>query len=235
MKWTKLIILLIIIVSCKSNNDILPPNVVVTSAMKNVMWKGELDGKIKLDTLNKNGLYGLGPTAFLDGEILINDGRVFVSKVINDSAMVVKENNIASAPFFVHTNIKVWDTLLLQKDVKSINDLQTLLDNETKNIKKPYPFKLIGSVSKANIHVQNLPKGTKVSNPTEAHQGQVNYQIENNDVEIVGFFSRNHKGIFTHHDTFLHMHLITKDHLKMGHLDNVIFEDIILLMPKTLN
>lgn len=29
--------------------------------------------------------------------------------------------------------------------------------------------------------------------------------------------------IFTHHDTYLHMHLITKDLKKMGHLDQVSF------------
>jgi acetolactate decarboxylase len=37
----------------------------------------------------------------------------------------------------------------------------------------------------------------------------------------IGFFSTEHKAIFTHHDTFLHMHLITTDRQKMGHLDEV--------------
>ncbi len=50
-------------------------------------------------------------------------------------------------------------------------------------------------------------------------------------VDIVGFFSTEHKTIFTHHDTFMHLHLITKDKLMMGHLDNAVFKDITLYFP----
>src|SRR5690606_38154032 len=83
----------------------------------------------------------------------------------------------------------------------------------------PFMFKLAGTVEEATIHIVNLPKGSTVSSPAEAHQGQVNYKLNNEESEIMGFFSTQHKTIFTHHDTFLHMHLITKDRKKMGHLD----------------
>lgn len=40
----------------------------VVGAMRNVMWKGELQGTIALDTIeNKEHLYGLGPVEFLAG------------------------------------------------------------------------------------------------------------------------------------------------------------------------
>ena len=91
-----------------------------------------------------------------------------------------------------------------------------------------------GQIDSAKIHILNLPKGTKVSSPEEAHQGQINYAIGNSEVEIVGFFSTEHKGIFTHHDSNVHMHLITTDRRKMGHLDKVLFGsgDIKLYLPK---
>ena len=85
-------------------------------------------------------------------------------------------------------------------------------------------YKLSGAVERAMIHIVNLPKGSKVSSPDDAHKGQVNYLIKNEQADIVGFFSTEHKAIFTHHDTYLHMHLITKDRQKMGHLDEVLFE-----------
>jgi len=72
-----------------------------------------------------------------------------------------------------------------------------------------FKFKLIGQVSSAIIHIQSLPKGTKVSSPDEAHQGQTNYNIANEDPEIIGFFSTEHTGVFIYHDSYLHMHLIT--------------------------
>jgi acetolactate decarboxylase len=51
-------------------------------------------------------------------------------------------------------------------------------------------------------------------------------------VEVVGFFSTEHKGIFTHHDSFLHMHLISSDEKEMGHLDELEIESMKLYLPK---
>lgn len=71
-----------------------------------------------------------------------------------------------------------------------------------------------------------------VSSPDVAHQGQVNYTLENEAVDIVGFFSTAHKGVYTHHDSFVHMHIITKDERMMGHLDAIDMETMVLYLPK---
>jgi acetolactate decarboxylase len=80
---------------------------------------------------------------------------------------------------------------------------------------------LKGELDFAKIHVVNLPKGSIVHSPEEAHVGQANYSIKNRNAEIIGFFSTEHQTIFTHHSTFLHMHLITDDLLNMGHVDDL--------------
>ena len=205
----------------------------VVGAMKNVMWKGELAGTIHLDTVaTKQGLYGLGPESFLTGELLINNGKSYVSRVTSDSTMVVEKTFDVSAPFFVYTTVQEWDTLPLPNAIKTIKDLETFIDTKTTEFKRPFAFRLNGNVKQANLHVQNLPEGTSVSSPDEAHQGQVNYTLENEAVDIVGFFSTAHKGIFTHHDSFVHMHIITKDERMMGHLDAVAIEKMVLYLPK---
>lgn len=64
----------------------------IVGAMKNVMWKGELGSSINLDTItDKNGLYAIGPESYLTGELLINNGKSYVSKVTSDSTMTVKK------------------------------------------------------------------------------------------------------------------------------------------------
>ena len=241
MKYKNLlvIVLSLIVFSCNSNKknsetSASKNEVKIVGAMKDVMWKGKLDGKILLDTIsNKKGLYGLGPESFLTGEILINNGTTYTSKVLSDSTMIVEKSAKTSAPFFVYANVNEWNAVKLPSSVTSIKDLETFIDSETKDKKRPFTFKLDGNISKATIHIQNLPKGTKVSSPKEAHQGQINYQLESEDVEIIGFFSTEHQGIFTHHDSFLHMHLISKDKTKMGHLDDVVFNEMSLLLPKS--
>jgi len=225
----------ITLISCKSTEKKFENSstVQVVGAMKNVMWKGELAGTINLDTIkDKKGLYGIGPVEYLTGELLIIDGKSYVSTVTTDTTMDVKETYQVKAPFLVYANQTDWNIEDLPSNIKTIKELEAFIDKKTLDFKRPFVFKLKGQVNNAEIHIQNLPKGTKVSSPEEAHQGQTNYFLKNSEVEIVGFFSTEHKGIFTHHDSNVHMHLITTDRKKMGHLDELEIGKIKLYLPK---
>ncbi|HMQ08092.1 MAG TPA: acetolactate decarboxylase [Saprospiraceae bacterium] len=194
--------------------------VIVVGEMKNVMRKGQLHGNIYLDTISrKDNLYGLGPVEDLAGEILIIGGRSYKSSVLSDTEMHVEETYDIKAPFFGYANISDWKELTLPDSIQSLEQLEIYLDKTTKLSARPFMFKLSGIVEYASIHIVNLPKGTKVNSPEEAHKGLVSYTINNEASDIIGFFSTDHKTIFTHHDTWLHMHLITADRQKMGHLD----------------
>jgi acetolactate decarboxylase len=197
----------------------------IVGEMKNVMWKGQLYGNIKLDTIyNKTNLYGLGPVEYLSGEILIIDGKAYKSTVVSDTTMKVEETYDIKAPFFGYANISRWTQQTLPDSIHTMQQLEQYLDKVTKSSPRPFMFKLSGTVEQATIHIVNLPKGSKVSSPNEAHNGQKNYELINEPSEIIGFFSTNHKAVFTHHDTYLHMHLMTTNLQKMGHLDEVLFK-----------
>ena len=231
-------ILTIVIFGCnsdqkKTNLKETYSDINIVGAMKNVMWKGELGRSIRLDTIsNKKGLYGLGPESYLTGELLINNGQIYVSKVKSDSTMTVEKTFDVSAPFLVYANVTEWNKIELASSIKSIKDIEKLVDERTAEFKRPFAFKLKGKILKAIIHIQNLPHGTKVSSPKEAHQGQTNYELKDEEVTIIGFFSTEHKGVFTHHDSNIHLHLITKDASKMGHLDELEIENMKLYLPK---
>lgn len=224
-KTTLLGLTILTLTSCSSKAQQTTNGVKIIGEMKNVMWKGQLYGNIKLDTItNKTNLYGLGPVEYLSGEILIIDGKSYISTVVFDTTMKVEETYNINAPFFGYANISKWTEQVLPDSIQTIQQLETYLDKVTKNSPRPFMFKLSGTVEQATIHIVNLPKGSKVSSPDEAHKGQKNYELKNEQSEIIGFFSTEHKAIFTHHDTFLHMHLITADRQKMGHLDEVLFK-----------
>jgi len=203
------------------------PDIKSVGAMMNVKWKGQLQSTILLDTISeKEGLYGLGPQSYLKGELLINNGKMYLSKVASDTSMIVTQPSSVGAPFFVYGNVVEWQTLNLNEEVSDIPSLEGYIDSHTKSFKRPFAFKLTGRIDQAQIHIQNLPEGMKVASPKDAHTGA-------EEVEIIGFFSTKHQGVFTHHDSYLHMHLITKDGKKMGHLDSLIFDNdnMVLYLP----
>ena len=63
------ILFVIFLVSCTSSTS--KSSVKVVGEMKDVMWKGDLKGKIATDSLNSKETYGLGPIEFLKGEIVV--------------------------------------------------------------------------------------------------------------------------------------------------------------------
>lgn len=213
-------------------------SVQVVGAMKNVMREGKLFGVINIDTISKKSkLYGLGPVEYLSGELLIVDGITYKSTVINKEQMKVEEMRSVKAPFFVYSNQIEWDSILVPATVSNLQELEKFIDERTQSTNEPFAFKLKGIIPIAKIHIVNLPSGTKINKPDDTKKGQMNYEIRNEKSTIIGFFSRTHQSIFTHHDTYMHMHLITDDKQKMGHLDDLRFTNTtpILYLPKSIH
>ena len=196
----------------------------IVGEMKDVMWKGELFGKINTDTIrNKHHLFGFGPLAYLRGEVLILDGISYQSTVNDKQEIKVERVHSVLAPFFAYANITNWHAIELPAPVRNLTDLENYLDSISSDREMPFLFKLSGSIDSANIHVVHLPEGSIVHSPEDAHQGIVHCRLNNSEVHIIGFYSRNHQTIFTHHDTNMHLHLITFDLKMMGHLESVSF------------
>lgn len=224
-KTTLPLLITLILTSCTSKAQHTDGKVKITGQMKNVMWKGQLYGNISLDTIAvRTNLYGLGPVEYLSGEILIIDGRSYKSTVTSDTTMKVEETYDVKAPFFGYANVSEWKEQALPDSIRTARDLETYLGSVTEKSPRPFVFKLTGIAEQAMIHIVNLPKGSKVSSPDDAHKGQINYKLANEQADIIGIYSTEHQAIFTHHDTFIHMHLITPDRKKMGHLDEVLFK-----------
>lgn len=199
----------------------------VIGAMRNVMWQGELAAKLRLDSLIEEGnhLYGIGPLEGLQGELLVWDDTVYVSKFLSHDSMQVFIDSQAGAPFFVATQNPRWELLDGPDSIRSIKDLEQFLYAEFDTSAR-FAFQIEARVEYAEIHLQDLAPGTKVRSPRQAHAGQKNYILKDRDVRLLGFYSTSDQGVFTHHDSFLHLHLISQDQRWMGHLDSVRFKNL---------
>jgi acetolactate decarboxylase len=224
-KFSVLVASILFLTGYKAASQHTKMEVKVVGAMKDVMWKGQLDGKINLDTISfREHLYGLGPVEYLRGEILIIDGKSYKSTVLTDSTMKVEETYSVKAPFLGYANISQWKEEILPDSILTGKQLEKYLDLVTVSSARPFLFMLRGIVDHATIHIVNLPKGSQVYSPDDVQRAHRKFKIFNEESEVVGFFSTGHQGILTHHDTYLHMHLITADKRKMGHLEELSFK-----------
>jgi len=187
------------------------------------MWKGDLKAKIATDSLNNKATYGLGPVAFLKGEIVLFEGQTFVSKVVDSISHKVSKSPSASAPFFVYTTNSNLKTVNLPATYHTLQSIENYIDSVYKNYDQPLLIRIDGIFNKMKLHSVNLPKGKQVSSPDEAHLGLTQYDFKNISGSLIGFFSRNHKAVFTHHDSFFHAHFISDDRQVLGHIDELNF------------
>lgn len=196
----------------------------IIGAMRETMHNGVLQGLIDLDTIaDKTHLFGLGPMEQLRGEIVIIDGRAFSSHIENNSVLV-EESYKVKAPFFVYCNVPVWTEIHLPDSIQNNIQLEAFLFNAYGNLGMPFAFKVEAVADKGQAHIVNLPSGTEVHGPEDVHVYNETMDIAGDTCTIIGFFSVNHQGVFTHHDSYVHMHVLTADHKKMGHCDEFVLK-----------
>lgn len=210
------------------------PEVISCGSMRGTMWEGKTGPAILLDTLTDGAfLYGLGPGDQLKGEWMIYGGQAWLSRVGPDSLIDMTPGFSGGAPFFVYARVRDWQPVHLPDTVRDLGTLGSYLDQKFPNLDRAFPFRLEGMVKQARIHLVNLPAGARVESPEDAHRGIVHYSVSDQPCHLLGFFSRQHQGVFIHHDSYIHTHLMSLDGLKMGHLEEARWDPnaLILFLP----
>ncbi len=198
--------------------------VIPTGAMRNTMFNGQLEGLIQLDSIAKPGTYGIGPLAYLRGEVLLLDGIVFVSAVEKEQGMQVVQRTEVRAPFFVHQHVAEWTPVALPDSVVDLPTLDAYLTVRFADIGRPFAFLIHGIIASVDVHIVDVPMGSEVNGPDDAHRHNKAYHSEGRAMDIIGFFSTKHKAVFTHHDTNIHVHAITTERDWMGHVEHMLFD-----------
>ncbi len=189
-----------------------PTKVQHAGTMRETLKNGKTDAVLNLDTLEKKGLFGIGPLAKLAGEITVANGEIYVSSVGEDPKHRTLKTDQAGSPFFVYANVRTW-TIIRSQSVNDIVEIDSVLNKTTigGHGDCAFPFVIKGKFEKLKFHVLEGPGRKSV--------------FEHHGVKgtLIGFFSRNHKGLFTHHDSNIHIHFLSDDKTLAGHVDNVVF------------
>ncbi len=197
------------------------PEVRFAGAMRNVHQQGDLAAYLDTASLRGlKGLYALGPVEGLKGEITIFDGKPAVSTV-RDGMPAVGEG-WPKACFLVYAQMERWQTVGLPKGVESLEHLQVFVRKSAKqaglDTDKSFPFLLTGAPKRVTYHI--VWKTDGLPHTKELHaKAKRPFEVTEREVQMVGFYSDKHHGVFTHHDTDIHVHARTTDGKDAGHVD----------------
>lgn len=206
-------------------------------ALKNMMHKGDISAKADLSTLkDAKHLYALGALENLKGEILILNGKPYISST--EAENVVIDHTLGhKATLLVYSEVKSWSTITIPDSVSSYADLEKYIENVAResgiNTDEPFPFLVEGTAESFNWHVINWKDGDMEHSHQKHITSGPHGTMKDREVEILGFYSKSHHAIFTHHSTNMHLHVKTKDNQLAGHLDDITLgKGLILKLPK---
>lgn len=200
------------------------------------MGKENFAPHIKLDTISKKKhLFGMGPYGKMQGEISVFDGKPFYSSVDENGRGIVSANWEIESPFFVYANVENWNEYVVSTELNSLENIQKIVAETAQkqgyDLKKPFPFRIVATFQNMTTHIV-MPRSAEIKG-FQAGKKQADYVLENQEGELLGFYSENHRGIYTHKDSYIHVHFVSNDAATMGHLDKItqLKGDFRLLLP----
>ena len=196
-------------------------------AMREVMMEGKTGPRAALSRYEQKGCYAVGALAGLAGEVMIDDGVVFVSR--DRAEKVADRAGNAQATLLTIAQVRNWRELPLGEgaDLDAIEAaIRAALPDPKATEIAPLPFLVIAPATAIAMHVARgvCPHGA--SDPE--HQPDV----WRNDpahgavaARVVGFFAPGQAGVMTHHGTAIHAHAMATARSgtkAMGHVDSLV-------------
>jgi len=226
-------VLVILLSSCETDPEV---NVKYSGALMEIM-AGNIAGTISLDSLkNMENVYALGALEDLKGEIQIFNGEV-VNSSVSDSTVLLSSSLNNNASLLVYTSVKHWEEVEIPSQFTTKDEVEKFVFDTAKEkgiyVENPFPFLLTGRTQSLSWHVINWDVNDKEHTHQKHQLSGLNGIVYDTAVEILGFYSDRHKGVFTHHTTNMHLHFKTQNIKLAGHVDDLVLgEKMILKLPK---
>ncbi|MBX9583615.1 MAG: hypothetical protein K2X87_25215 [Gemmataceae bacterium] len=160
----------------------------------------------------------------LTAEVTIFDGKASLARWVNGKVVTSGEFK-GKACFLVYAQVPRWVDVPLPDGLTTLAELEDYVFQAARKAgvptDRPFPFVLKGAAEKVTLHLLNKTDN-RPHNVEEHAKVKVPVALEHADIGVVGFFSKKHAGVFTHHDSSTHMHVRTTDGKASGHLDHLV-------------
>ncbi len=188
----------------------------VYGELRAIMQRGDLSPKVLLDTLNlKETTIGLGVASDLEGEIIIVNGKVYVSHV-EDGKIESEQTSKLTAAMLVMYEVGISDHLV-SVDIDSIEHLEKFIGGYARS--QPLAFIINADEGEVFYHVIDWKQGV-AHTPGNHKQFAIRASFSNENVIMIGFYSEQ-AGVFTPHTSKLHLHVYDPKTGIVGHVEEI--------------
>lgn len=215
----------------------------VDGNFRHMMHTGETGGTVALETLTASSAWGVGALAGLRGEVVIRDGAVLVSRGDDPDARLTPPEAGEEAVILAFGTAADWQSIQIPHDMAP-DRLTHFIEMQAKSLgldpESGFPIRIQGRFPQLVWHV--------VTGETPAHGGHgaghggghANSQSGMNlfdeagaTGEIIGVYSGAVlEGIASHPGERLHMHYVSEDEMRSGHVDEIMIPaGAVLLLP----
>jgi acetolactate decarboxylase len=194
-----------------------------------MMHDGKTTETVNLDSLLPNDkVYAVGAISELRGEITVIAGTAYLSypdgptDVRTDTTLSPEEG----ATLLVATEITDWHPAETVTNI-TWEELDQRIGYLAASVgvdpDKPFAFLVHGQLLDIRWHVIN---GSQLEDGGGSHEEHSSASIQLTEDEaratLIGFYSPDHQGVFTHMGSKTHIHCVIEDPLSSGHVESVV-------------
>jgi acetolactate decarboxylase len=192
----------------------------------NSLMAGNYDGIKSIKEVSTKGDLGIGTFDTLDGEMVMIEGIVYKAKA--DGSVEKSDVNV-TLPF---TAVTYFDNDLSQEagQIQNLDELKAFLDKLIVKKDRFYAFRIDGKFT--TVQARSVPSQMKpypILSEVTKNQSVFNY--ENVNGSMVGFWCPDTVGSIN--VPGYHLHFISDDRTKGGHLLNISFSDAKVMLDET--
>ncbi len=207
-------------------------------SLKRMNHQKKTEGVIGIQqAVNSDNMYALGAIEHGLGEITVINSNVWLDygkDGIGNSSNLITVGK--KAVLLVTAKVPQWLRIKIPNSL-SIDQLYSFILQQGKkhglDINNPFPFLLEGNFDNLLIHVVNglNKKLTAYKNKVHVFK-KIRDKRDNQKGLVVGFYSANIKGVYTHPNKSWHLHIVIKAENIAAHVDNIsVQKNTILKLP----
>lgn len=213
-------------------NSTLAQDLTVHGNFRHMMHTGETDGTIALDTLTASSAWGVGATAGMRGEVVIRDGAVLVSRGDDPDARLTPPEAGEEAVILAFGTVEDWQSVAIPQDMAP-DHLTHFIEMQVERLgldpEGGFPIRIEGSFPQLVWHVVTGEVLAQDGHGAGHGGGHANSQSAMNlyneagaTGEIIGVYTGAAlEGIASHSGERLHLHFVSADGTRSGHVDEI--------------